>query len=487
MAFLLPAVALAGCFGVEEDAPGGGFDEPAPSALWTPNVVIAHVDTGINPYHANFRWNDTRAWVHPSKWLVGYPPEAQPLNLTLDAPTYADALRADAAVWEGVQEGSLYWIPGTKIVGAITFGPGGKYCPPTDVPPANQVLTGPCIDHPIVDDFGHGTMTASRMGGNEHSLNPDGLIVSIEAGDIPRALNFIKAAGWIDVVSNSWGFIEPSPLVHDAAVLVKETADHALFLFASGNGLGFINGVVGQPTYLQSTAPRNVILVGAHDNGYATLWHEAPVHIVADAYGGWRASPWSLDEMQADPDACCTSAAAPYASGGAASILLEARRILNDTRTGLRGEGDEGIIAEGASGLVPAGPLADGKFTLGELKEVYKKTAEARPVVTSTTADDGLIHWTAKPGTVPRDPWLGDNPYCVGCWTSPVPLSSIPTTVNLAYLIGYGAVTSSGQQSAFHVLWGDSALPNRSAEDGFFAAEGILRGALNPGPPLVPG
>jgi subtilase family protein len=474
IAFVLTAGCLGGTPKLATDAP------PAAGVSSGPTVVIAHIDTGINPYHADFRWNDSRAWIHPSQWLPGYPADAKALNLSLNATTYERALEADASVWSSIQRGQVYWIPGTKIVAAVSFGEGGRYCPVVPVPPANQLLEGDCLEHPILDDFGHGTMTASRMAGRSHSLNPDGLIVSLEAGDTFAALDFVEANPWIDVVSNSWGSLLPSALDEELARRVEEAAHHALFLFASGNGLGFINGVVGQPTYIEPTFMPSVLIVGAHDNGYTTVWHGAPPHVVADGYGGWRADPRHVTLVAPDPGSCCTSSSAPYASGGAAALILEARRLLGDHRTGLRGEGDSGVLAEGPAAGITQGPLADGKLTMAELKSVYVHTAQPRPGVTGYDSDDGLIHFTATPGATPSQPWLGDNPYCVACWTSPVPLRLVPPDVPLVYLIGYGAVNAASVDLGRQVLEGSLAPPARDVEDRFFEADATLRSLLQP-------
>jgi hypothetical protein len=397
----------------------------------------------------------------------------------VDAPDYAAAVEKDAAIWDSITEGQLYWIPGTRIIGAISFGAGGTLCPTVPVPPANQLVQGNCAEHRILDDFGHGSMTASRMAAGNHSLNPDGLIVSIEAGDAAKSLDFVVQSGFIDVVSNSWGSLLPTVAEQELARQVEAAGKRALFLFASGNGLGFINGVVGQPTYISPTFTPSVLIVGAHDNGYATLWHGAPPHIVADGYGGWRAHSRDLVEYSPSAESCCTSTSAPYASGGAAAILLEARKILGDTRTGLRGDGDEGILAEGSANAT-LGPLADGKLTLGELKAVLLHTANPRPPITSQTSDDGLLHWTATPGDTPTDPWLGDNPYCLACWTSPVPLSQIPSQISLVASIGYGAITTASVRNSAQVFSGQLPMPERTVEDQYFAVDHELRTLLQP-------
>src|SRR5579884_2982972 len=113
--------------------------------------VIALVDTGINPYNVVFRDRSALAQRYPGSYLPGYPKNVPALRLTLDAPSYADALRADCdRVWKHVKVGQLYWIPGTKIVGAISFNP------------SLEVACAGMASSVILDSAGHGTMTASR-------------------------------------------------------------------------------------------------------------------------------------------------------------------------------------------------------------------------------------------------------------------------------------------------------------------------------------
>src|ERR671914_99673 len=82
-----------------------------------PFTVIAVVDSGIDPYHEEFRRPELQA--HPSTYIEGFPRAAAALELTFDAEYYGYALRADESRWESVKPNTLYWIPGTNIVGAI--------------------------------------------------------------------------------------------------------------------------------------------------------------------------------------------------------------------------------------------------------------------------------------------------------------------------------------------------------------------------------
>lgn len=436
-------------------------------------VVVALVDQGINPYSLAFRDDSPLAQQHPSTYIPGYPEDALRLDLTLDAPSLESALAADAEKWNNVVGGFLYWIPGTKIVGAISKGLGGKDCRGyPGIPPAGGQLNsrGTCPERTIFDDGGHGTMTASRAAAVTHSLAPTARIVEVE-GLGANSVKWIADQPWIDVQSNSWGTL--LPVDRGTSATLKRAAQRQMVMAASGNGLGF-SGVAPQPTQTDPLGAVGVVLVGGHDNGNVTAWSGAPAHVVADAYGGFAASNIDNDLPRENPYACCTSAAAPYAAGGAAAILLEARTILGDPLTGVR----EGVAAQGPAGLVPGGPLADGVFTLAEWRDVLLHTAQARPG--SDNPDDGWMHFTGTPGSMPHAPEYGpaENPFCVGCWTLPLAWEDVADDQPGYLSIGYGAINRVSIALAREVLMGRAPIPARPEVDEFFAREEPIRCAV---------
>jgi hypothetical protein len=449
------------------------------AASAAPKAVVALIDTGINPYAPAFRDRSSTATQHPSTYIPGYPKKARALRLSLEEASLSKALKKDAQVWESVLPRQLYWIPGTKIVGAISMGTGGRSCNrevqgqelPTLPPPGGQVNVGPgCPERPILDDAGHGTMTASRAAGSPHSLAPGARIVAIEGLGEQNSL-WAAEQPWIDIQSNSWGYA--TGLLPAGMTVFREIADDHLVVTASGNGIGF-SGFGPEPTYAHALSAPGVVIVGGHDNGHVTAWSGIPPHVVADAFAPYTALHDSLGKMRPDPVACCTSTSAPYVAGGAAAIVLEARRILGDGRTGVR----DGVVARGPKNLVAKGPLKDGVFTLTELRRVLYRTAEARP---REGRDDGHEHFLGEPGSQPRyaDPWgVGENPYCQGCWTAPLAWGDVPAEVSVYPLVGYGTVNERSIALARGVLRGKKSLPARADEDAFFAQDEALREAI---------
>jgi hypothetical protein len=442
---------------------------PASAAV----AVVALIDSGVNPYAPAFRDRSPLALKHPSTYIPGYPKDAEALRITLNAP-YEKALERDRDVWSLVQRGKLYWIPGTRIVGAVSFGAGGT-CSAERPPPVNG--GGGCTEHTILDDNGHGTMTASRAAGAPHSLGSDARIVAIE-GLGAGSVEWAAKQGWIDVQSNSWLSLVPPPangrVLDGTSEAFRKAAAKMVTIAASGNGTAYLLGAAPTPTYLLSTGAPGVILVGGHDNGKMTLWSGSPPHVVADAYAGFAAPRASTKAMKPDPIACCTSAAAPYAAGGAVAMVLEARRILGDQSAGVA----KGVIARGPKGRVDSGPLADGKFTLAEFRNLFFHTAEARP---RKGRDDGEIHWAGAPRAPELLPYgPGANPFCLLCTTTPIPWSAVPEAADAFQMIGYGAINERSVKLAIGVLRGDAKLPPRPAADAQYQADQALRETIFP-------
>src|SRR5581483_4704103 len=224
---------------------GGQRVEPTQSAEQGPHTVVAVLDSGINPYHQFFR---ASALVDaPSTWLPGYPSSAQPLALSLDAPDYATAVAQDRATFDAVPRSvyhadtdtfdeHLYYVPGTRIVGAISFGEDGS-------------TTAPGGTTPILDEVGHGTQVAALALGADASA-PDGnvLVVMVEISSLTvgDAFHWVAHQPWIDAVVLSREIAADAPLTPstpvvddranpDWATLAASLSGKPIFV-ASGNG-----------------------------------------------------------------------------------------------------------------------------------------------------------------------------------------------------------------------------------------------------------
>jgi hypothetical protein len=451
--------------------------DPGPFTDVGPQAVVALIDTGVNPYHVAFRDPSPIALQHPATYIPGYPKDAQALNLHLDAPDLATALQLDADVWANVKRHVLYYVPGTRIAGFISMGAGGTRCGSPDFFPVNTVNSLlNCTERVLLDDHGHGTMTASRaaaaVAGNPHSLGGQARIVEIE-GLGGASVKWAADQGWIDVQSNSWTDLVPFPantLIDTTYSDVAYATTRTLTFFATGNGIGGALGYAPHPTYALATAPAGVVLVGAHDNGKVTFWSGSPPHVLADGYGGWMATNDSMDAYRPDSVACCTSAAAPYAAGGAAKIILAARTILGSSQVGIH----DGVVATGTP--TENGPLADGILTLDEVRRILFHTAEA---AVTEDRDDGLLQWTGEPRAPDQlDRGPAANPYCNGCNTLPIGWSQVPPGTPAYVLQGFGAINVRSTDLAVQVLQGLVAEPSRADVDAFYEADQSLRETL---------
>ncbi|HEX9891165.1 MAG TPA: S8 family serine peptidase, partial [Actinomycetota bacterium] len=423
--------------------------------------VLAVVDTGINPYHQVFRWDDPQAYEHPSTYIPGYPEDAVSLPITLDEPNLAAAVQKDCDLWKSVQTGKLYWFPGTKIVGGVSFDAGGSH--------------GSCSSAQILDSGGHGTMTASRATATEYGACKECYVVAVQfptsipiitpGSSTQPAVNAITwaadNASWIDGQTNSWGPFAPAWDPTGAAGLLtanpqlvraveEVSSTHAAF-WASGNGAAFRGGVAGHPTLLAPHMTPSALMVGGMDSGYINTWPGFPPHVVSDSCDSWAAHHTSTT-TSAENVGGGTSGATPFAAGGAVRILMEARRILGDQETGV---GTSGVVAQAAPGVeTPAsGPLTDGQLTLQEWKDVTFKTASSRPV---REFEDGSVC---------------DQPLDAPYNTTPVKWASVHRQVPAFLYLGYGAVDRGSMQQAFRVLRGQEDMPDRTVEDAYFAAD----------------
>jgi len=400
-------------------------------------TVVGVADSGINPYHYEFSaatYPDpdvlalTRNFTrHPSEYIAGYPASATALPITLGEGYYP---AKDQAVWAGVEKGKLYWIPGTKIIGAIDAGD-------------NSAVNADPDATPIVDDDGHGTGSSSVSVGNRYGYCPTCLLMFTESLDT----TYNESFPWVDITSHSFGTVGGVPLglAFGADEDTKAAAERGqTVLFAAGNGVGNAFDVP-QITYGSGDTGNDwTITVGAirRDNQRAIVGDGIPVEI----------SAWGDGNL---PSACrtgtvgqCafggTSAATPYTAGIFGTVLTQVRQAIGDPKVGQRpGQ----VVAEGNA--IPGSVfLADGKLTRAELRDAVLKTAF---------------------------PLNQDNSPS----TYPYPLTAPYASNDTNFLFeGYGAATPEGAKRAVDVILGRAVMPDRSFEDQLEAASRAVKDTL---------
>jgi hypothetical protein len=372
---------------------------PSASSLPIPlasrsHVVIAVIDTGLNPYQTEFRAPDYSA--QPSTYITGYPANAQPVSLTFTG-DYATVIANDAGQWSKIQktdylqtgagQGNLYYFPGTKIIGAISFDHNGDQNYKT-------------IDGSKGNADAHGTAVCSCVAGNTMGSFPEGLIVIIEADSVSAIdAGYMWAANqpWIDIIttSTSVGLTGTgwNPGVFNGLNAAGQQAlqNGKLFFAAAGNGIAN-SGLVPTSTFLLGTSSPSVIAVGSNEEmtGTDALYHDFPVQITAV---GTSRNMAGIDSFSGTSNMMGTSFASPAAAGVAGRALYKLRQMYGDVNEGASGQ-YKTMLRNAALKILPAmGPFANGVLTCQELREAVLKTAVG--------ASLGTIPWYAIPLMVP--------------------------------------------------------------------------------------
>lgn len=406
------------------------------AAVSTPVTVIGVADSGINAYHLEFSAQTypdpeilklTRNFTaHPSEYIPGYPESAQAIPITLGQGYYPPQ---DHAVWAAVEKNKVYWIPGTKIIGAFDTGPAAcANCAPDT--------------HAVLDDDGHGSGSASVSAGNRYGYCPTCLLFVVEALDE----SIVNIRNWVDISTNSFGTVGGVPL--GLATGGSQSARAAVergqtVLFAAGNGVGNAFDVPQATWGQDSVGPDWVITVGAirRDSHRAIVGDGIPAHI----------SAWGDGNL---PSACrtgtvgqCafggTSAATPYTAGVFGTVLTEVRRVIGDLKAGQK----PGQVVARGHPIGQSAYLEDGELTRAELREVVLKTA------------------------MPLNQRNDVSPF-------PYPLAAPYLGEANVLFEGYGAATPESAQRAINVLLGKEPLPAREFEDDFFALDRQIRDTI---------
>jgi hypothetical protein len=393
---------------------------PAPGATATPTAagpgpadatVVAVIDFTFVPYHWDFLAskmpqaldkdpsNDLPLGTAPDKWLPGFPDPGkafnsyQPLKLSLeekDATTPVAGLDAkDAAKWDKVKKSTAdkinyYWMPDTKVIGAVEFGP-------------NKI-------HGTPDD--HGTGTTSVSVGNIHGTCPECLLFFIDidtAADGEAAIEWAESQPWIDAISNSYGFSAGSRdrLYSGSNVEAqrKATERGQTIFFSAGNGQDGSFVAPNTTYYSSQEGPDWIVTVGAVSPGshgsYTGAGKPADIAGIGDLYP----SAYGSDTVSGSGNFGGTSNATPTIAGTYARALYLARRDLS----GPSRIQQRGVIARGGKYRCAAArrdcELGDGVLTAMELRRRLFQGA----VHTEAGATDPL-------GVVPL-PAVGEDEY----------------------------------------------------------------------------
>ena len=373
-------------------------------------VVVAVIDSGINPYHWDYLAskmpqaldanpdNDLPLNTDPATWIKGHPgadafASYTALDLTLeenDGTQSSSALHAaDADEWAKVrystgtlnEQVNMYWVPGTKIVGHVAFSGALVGDPATRAIIGES--TGP-IDTWAYDSHGIGTSTVAV--GNIHGSCPECVLVYVH-GTSEAANQWVAKQDWIDLQSNSWGLSLTGAARDriyagsDTELQRRATERGQPHFFSAGNGLENAF-VTPNPTLFSSQeGPDWIVTVGAINEDGSSPGHGRPSDISSIGGGypsgnGTEATDGSVidDSVNASSSFGGTSNATPVVAGIYAKALHDIRRALPGASRIQEG----GVIAKGSLACGTANndcALADGELTVHELLEALFRGA----------------------------------------------------------------------------------------------------------------
>lgn len=301
-------------------------------------MVVADIDTGINPYHAYYRAGSpiypegsAPSAVTPEVLAEFGIDEAHQITLTRTGDFAAD-FAADAAIWAGIKKGELYWFKGTNIIAATLREPddGGI----------------PILPDDDADTHGVGT-SASVL-----AANPEAIILFVEpdalGSEASHAFAFLHPS--VDIVTTSYGFSVPL-----AAIPLPEAntffstfegvvAQGKLHFSSSGNGPGLSPlragagpwWSIGISGFEEDSSNGRTLLSGLFPDFIADFTQTLPYCMACeDGYEEFVGG---------------TSFSTPLSAGIASKVLLDVRRAYGHQGSILLREGNRSAMAVAADG-----------------------------------------------------------------------------------------------------------------------------------------
>ena len=405
-------------------------------------VVIAVIDSGISPYHWDYlaehmpqaktatKADDLPLTKAPHTWLKGFPKPSsfatyKSLSITRDPKNPKREHKAlrdkDEDRWTDVEtskegEPAYYWLPGTKVIGAMAWGA------PSGLPIYGN---GPSE---------HGMGTSSVSVGNIYGSCPECLLVFLQASgqaDYEAAIEWAMKQPWIDAISNSYG-MSTTPVLRDRVYAGSDVNAQRSAIdrgqevfFSAGNGM--MNDFVTPNGTLMSSqeGPDWIVTVGATDptdTNYSGAGKPADIAGIGTMYP----SSYGGATITGKGDFSGTSNATPTIAGTYGRALWKARQALG----GPSRVQQRGVIARGTPVRCGAArkscELGDGVLTRREL--------ETRLFQGATPSTGGFAGRRKVPSSV-----LGVVPIPAPVGGAPIPFVTTPPVADTRRLSeGYG-------------------------------------------------
>jgi subtilisin family serine protease len=291
-----------------------------------PRVTVAVIDSAINPYHEFFNAGGGPYTERPPssvtpEVLAAFGIDASHILRLTRTGNFAADYAADAAIWNSIRPGELYWFAGTNII-AASFVPGTRPILPDDV------------------DDTHGVGTSSSV----LRANPEAILLFIEGIDA-AAETFAFTHPEVDIVTTSYGPIGSIPLPeHLTSSYTGVVRNGKLHFGAADNspstamqdataGPWWSIGIAG---FEEGSSEGRQILSGSFPD------------FVGDFY---QEMPYCFDCESGLESHAGTSFATPRGAGTMSKLLLEVRRALGHAG-GIRDAGGSPVMAQGTTRAV---------------------------------------------------------------------------------------------------------------------------------------
>jgi hypothetical protein len=291
-----------------------------------PRVVVAVIDSAINPYHEFFYRQPVR--VTEALLQAFDVPPSRRITLTRTGNAAAD-IAADAAFWSQVERGKSYYFVGTNLI--VRSEAGAAFSP---------LL-------PTASKSPHGVGVTSAV----LTANPDAIILFVETeGDLGNdaAQSYAFQHPEVDLINTSYGFQVPLigvplPLPLTYSFSFEGVVERGKLHFsAAGNGIGITAldpgagawwgiGVSGIEEY--SSEGDTAVFSSNVADFVADFTQELPYCMVC--------------QSGTDPFVAGTSFSSPQAAGVTSRVILEARRLVGH-QGGIRSDGGAPLMIKGA-------------------------------------------------------------------------------------------------------------------------------------------